>query len=261
MFVPLRRTVVAGALLLSAQSAHAVAPKQGARLDALTAMKAAGASKPLRTDRRMQWGQTTPSLAWSQFLQRRGAKWEAAWDAATGVPVRIMGEGIAVPGSMQDAAIAERAARQVLADHLALLAPGASIGDFELASNHLDGAIRSIGFVQRAGGLRVVGGQVSFLFKADRLFVIGSEALPHVSVVTPMSRLAPAVLRDRGVGALRMQVGLATAPASQLGEEVVLPLVADDAVLGYRRARAIMIDGGADGRYLGYVDADRKSVV
>ncbi|NVB81092.1 MAG: hypothetical protein HOV81_22035 [Kofleriaceae bacterium] len=261
MLVSLRRAVVAGAILLSAHAAHAVAPKQGNRLETLTAMKAAKAAKPLRTERRIEWAQRTPPLAWSQFVQRSGAKWEAAWDAATGVPVRIWGEGIAVAGSTRDGAIAERAARQALADHLALLAPGASIGDFELASNHFDGSIRSVGFYQRAGGKRVVGGQVSFLFKADRLFVMGSEALPYVTVATPLAKAAPAELRDRGIAALRAQVGLPAGAASPLGDEVVLPLVADDAVLGYRLARPIEIDGGADGRYLGYIDAATGEVL
>ncbi len=261
MFVSLRRAVVAGAIVLSAQAAHAVAPKQSTRPEALTAFEAANVQKPLRVERRLRFGQHTPPLAWSRFVQQRGAKWEAAWDAATGVPVRIWGEGFAVPGSTHDAAIAERAARQVLADHLALLAPGASIGDFELASNHFDGSIRSVGFLQRSGGRRVVGGQVSFRFKADRLFVIGSEALPNVTVVAPRSRPVPGVLRDRGIAAMRAEVGLQTATPSALGDEVVLPLVADDAILGYRVARPITLDAGADGRFLGYVDASTGEVL
>ena len=38
------------------------------------------------------------------------------------------------------------------------------------------------------------------------------------------------------------------------GDEVILPLVADDAVLGYRIARSLELDGGVEGRYLAYVD-------
>lgn len=121
--------------------------------------------------------------------------------------------------------------------------------------------MRSIGFFQRAGGKRVVGGQVSFRFKADRLFVIGSEALPNVTVATPKTRLAQTALRDRASAMLRSELALPKAPVSQLGEEVVLPLVADDAVLGYRVVRAMTIDGGIDGRYVAYADVASGSVL
>ena len=51
--------------------------------------------------------------------------------------------------------------------------------------DHRAGAVT--GRVQ--AGLRVVGGQISFRFKADRLFVIGSAALPNVSVKASKQRL------------------------------------------------------------------------
>lgn len=227
----------------------------------LTAMPAAGLAKPLRTHVKLEWKTAAPPLAWSRFVAQRGSAWHAAWDAATGVPSRIWGAGMPAPGSVAHADVAERFARQVLADHIALLAPGASASDFELVSNHFDGTMRSIGFIQRAGGRRVVGGQISFRFKADRLFVIGSEALPYVFVATPRARLAPAVLHDRALGSLRAAFALPAAPVSSLGEEVIVPLVADDGVLGYRLARPATIDGGADGRYLGYVDVATGEVL
>ncbi|HEY6175188.1 MAG TPA: hypothetical protein VIX73_12110, partial [Kofleriaceae bacterium] len=49
-------------------------------------------------------------------------------------------------------------------------------------------------------------------------------------------------------------LGLADAPVTPPGDEVILPLVADDAVLGYRVAAPVTIDGGANGRYLAYTD-------
>ena len=123
-----------------------------------------------------------------------------------------------------------------------------------LAGNHTDGDIRAVGFVQRAAGRRVVGGQLSFRFKRDRLFMIGSEALPHVALSAPRARLAAPALSARAAAALRRDLALPTAPVSAPGDDVILPLVADDAVLGYRLATPIQIDGGADGRYLAYVD-------
>jgi uncharacterized protein (TIGR03382 family) len=242
------------ATLLVAAAADASAPRStpGMRADALTAMPAAGVVKPLRTQRDVRWS-APPSAAWRR-LAVAGA-WRAAWDRATGVPNRIWGPGIAAPGAMASAAVAERVARAVLADHIALLAPGASPDDFVLVSNSSDGDLRSVGFAQTYAGRAVVGGQISFRFKRDRLFVIGSEALPGVALPPQIrARMPAAAFRDQAAAVLRRQLDLADAPVTPPGDEVVLPLVADDAVLGYRAAVPITIDGGARGRYLAYGD-------
>src|SRR5690606_40094887 len=110
--------------------------------DTLTALPAANLPKPLRVQPRLRYGLATPPLAWSHFVARRGGTWQAAWDVATGVPSRIRGTGIPAPGTVANAEIAERFARQILADHLGLLAPGAKLEDFVLASNHFDGSTR-----------------------------------------------------------------------------------------------------------------------
>src|SRR5689334_14401069 len=94
-----------------------------------------------------------------------------------------------VPGAMADANIAETAARAELAARIKELAPGARVSDFVIVSNDFDGDTRSIGFLQHHLGRRVVGGQVSFRFKADRLFVIARDAVPNVNVSLPRSRL------------------------------------------------------------------------
>jgi len=262
--MPRARAVLAG-LLLSIAPAHAFGPRdatqRAARVtaDELTAMPAAGASKPLRAHRGVSVAPRA-TAAWQRFVGATGS-WQATWDPATGVPSRIWGAGIAAPGAMASPAIAERIARAVLADHLALLAPGARLADFVLVANHSDGDLRSVGFVQHAGGRRVVGGQVSFRFKRDRLFVIGSEALPDVRVAVPRTRLARAALHARATDELRRELALPAAPVTAPGDEVVLPLVGDAAVLGYRLAAPLTIDGGAEGRYLAYVDPASGAVL
>ncbi|TMQ11638.1 MAG: hypothetical protein E6J90_34070 [Deltaproteobacteria bacterium] len=244
--------VLVGSLVVTT-SARAAGPRTGpVQADTLTALPAANVTRPLRAQRDLKWSQRA-SAAW-QKLAATGA-WRAAWDRATGVPSRIWGSGLAAPGAIAHPAVAERFARAVLADHIALLAPGASPADFALVSNSLDGDIRSIGFVQTHAGRVVVGGQISFRFKRDRLFVIGSEALPDVALPPPTrARLAPDAIRDRSAMALRGALGLGDAPVTPPGDEVVLPLVGDDAVLGYRVAVPVTIDGGARGRYLAYSD-------
>jgi len=255
-------SALASSLVLAAATAHAVVPRPNARIAAetLTARPAAGVSKPLRTHTEVRWG-AVPSAAWSKFTAAAGGRWTAAHDRATGVPSRIWGSGIAVPGANASPQIAEQVARQLLATHLALLAPGAQVSDFELVANHTDGEIRSIGFQQKLGGRRVVGGQISFRFKRDRMVAIGSEALPEVTVGVPRARLSRAAVHGRATTELRRDLALANAPVSEPGDEVVLPLVADDAVLGYRVARPLTIDGGADGRYLAYADVATGAIL
>ena len=131
----MRRVSVLVLVLASAATAHASAPRAlHVAADTLTALPAAHVASPLRTYRDVSWNPAHPPPAWSRFLADAGPKWEASWDTATGVPTRIWGQGIAAPGSIATAAIAEQVARQWLAAHLDLLAPGASAADFQLVS-------------------------------------------------------------------------------------------------------------------------------
>lgn len=239
---------LASLVLLGAMSTSAAAfvgPKTK-RPNGFAAMPAAKLGKPLRTEMRVR-SSVIATPAW-QKLAARGMS-SATWDAATSVPNRIWGAGLAAPGANASPQVAEAFARQLLVDHVALLAPGAAASDFVLVSNHSDGSMRSVGFAQYAGGLPVLGGQLSFRFKADRMFVIGSEALPHVTFERPRrTNVASAPSK------LRSALDLPNAKIGALGAELILPLVADDAVLGYRVVRPMTIDGGADGKYTAYVD-------
>src|SRR3954462_7483094 len=86
---------------------------------------------------------------------------------------------IDAPGSTADASSAERAARDYLATHIRELAPGASASDFTLVANQLDGELRSVGFLQTWRGLRVVGGQLGFVFSRDRIVAVTTRAKPN----------------------------------------------------------------------------------
>ncbi len=109
--------------------------------------------------------------------------WTAMFDRDTGVPVRMWGAGIPTFGAMANPSIAESAARTFIAQHLSTLAPGAQLSDFTVVANVLrpDG-VRSVGFQQHAGGVPVMGGAIGISFKADRLVMVGSTALPNVSI-------------------------------------------------------------------------------
>lgn len=161
------------------------------------------------------------SAAWSAFLADFGPAWRASFDSRTGVPSRIYGPGKDAPGSVADPNVAASFAKTVLASHARLFAPGNAATDFELVSNDLDAGMRTLGFVQKKGGMRVVGGQVSFRFKNDRLFMIGSEAMPSVpDVSAPASIDAPGI-QKAAIDWVESDFGLASASAA--GAPVVLP--------------------------------------
>ena len=211
------RTVVIAAALsttMAGTSSAIVRPRGG---DATTVYGADGA----RVHRDTRFVHGVPHLA----------GWHAIWDRDTDVPLRLWGPGIAAPNAMADAAVAEAAARAFLAAHLDVLAPGAAITDFVVVANQLDpsGELRAVGFEQRAGGLRVVGGAIGIGFKADKLFVVGSTALPHVAVATPpvplarpdLAATAQAWLRDDGFAVRPTVASL----LGQAGERVIVPIV------------------------------------
>lgn len=175
-----------GISLLSAAATLAVSGTAGAvQTPAAFAQRPAvevASGDPVRIAGELDW-HIVPAQhrgAWARLVRAMGPTTRAVWDHDTGVVRRIWGAGVDAPGSVDSAADAERFARQFLAAHLALLAPGAAATDFVLVGDHLRDGMRTLGFEQRRGGLAVAGGQVSFRFKRDRLFMIGSEALPHV---------------------------------------------------------------------------------
>ncbi len=114
--------------------------------------------------------------SWSALEQRLGVT-ASQWNPQTGVPLRLWGSGTPAPGSVSSPAKARRFAQKILTEHLDVLAPGAQASDFVIVSEDLSRGVRSIGFVQHYRGREVVGAQLSFRFKADRLVMIASEAL------------------------------------------------------------------------------------
>ena len=182
------------------------------------------------------------------------AGWEALRDRETGVVTRMWGKFVVVPGAIADAAIAERAARAFVAQHLAELAPGARIADFVVAANRVDDGKRTVAFVQTWNGLRVVGGQLHVVFGReaagganDRLFVVGSEALPNVQAVVPRTRTAVPLGRARA--------WLPGAVLRATGERVVLPIVRAGGGIAYHVADVIDARAGAQ-RWDVYVALD-----
>lgn len=205
---------------------------------------------------------------WSRFVHQRGGAWQSAWDQATQTPVRVWGEGLPAPGTMASPELAEAFARQVLSDHLELWAPGTQASDFRLVSNHTDGDIRTLGFVQSYRGLSVVGGQMSFRFKRDRLVVIAAEAIPNLAVEVPSqrSRMSAAQLGAMGakVGQELTALGLpaqAKVVAAGNAEPLILPIIGDRSVLGARVVVPFHVEGAAAGRWMLYADAETGATV
>ncbi|MGE0866985.1 MAG: MYXO-CTERM sorting domain-containing protein [Kofleriaceae bacterium] len=228
-----------------------------------------GAEKPIvaaergpRTHRTTKWNKQLTALP----------GWTAIWDHDTDVPLRLWGSGVTAAGAVANAATAEAAARQFLAAHIAVLAPGSAVSDFELVGNRLsrNGDVRSVGFAQRAGGLRVVGGAIGFSFKNDRLVMVSSTALPHVVVPALTHRLAPAFVNQRAVDwlatggrnvAVKSPDSLVAPPPVII--PIVRPRVGADIDVSYRVAEQVVVESPAlvDGAWDVWIDASDGSPI
>lgn len=198
--------------------------------------------------------------AWARLEAETGRAW-ATWRSSTKIPSRILTSGVEAPGSSESPHAAAAFARAFLDRHLDLLAPGASPADFSLVSNDWSAGIRTVGFQQLHRGIPVVGGQVSFRFKADRLVVIASEALPHVSLPVRARTVdeSRARLEARRWLQAREQGRLRTDAAD--GQTLVLPVLTADGLRYHEVVRAVVDLEGPASRWAVYVDAETGRLV
>lgn len=252
--------VATAALALTSGESGAV--KQPDHLAAMPGFQVADGTK-IRTNVGIRWHRAPRAAqrALTVFQNRVGGGWQASWDRATGVPSRLFGPGVHVPGSVSSASVAGAFAHQFLAEHIELLAPGNRPEDFVLAGNHQADGMRTVGFYQYSRGMRVLGGQVSFRFKNDRMFVIGSEALPRVEVEAKpvqISREAASREAERWIAsdiAGALELGPVSGP-------YVLPLIGDASVHSYRTVlRATVEATNPASRWDVYIDAHNGSAV
>lgn len=202
---------------------------------------------PTRTARATQWHvPRAAEAAWQRFSSAHpDGAWRALWDADTGVPLRIFGAGPRFEGATKDPAAAEAAARALIFAHLDLLAPGSSPGDLELVANHYDpsSGLRAVGFRQRFGGLEVRGGQVSVRIRADRVFVVASEALPTLEQPLPAAGLLPdadalALARAWMADTLASAGTVASPPSAPF----LLPVFGERGAPSLRRVQEVVLD-------------------
>ncbi|MBK9071457.1 MAG: phosphotransferase [Myxococcales bacterium] len=276
------RVLVVGAALsvltTAAVAAPAGPPHGGAGRDKASAMTArllqsrltllaadATGGTPLRDEVELagtRVGQTPVAhAAWQALQGAMPGRWSAIWDKATGVPSRLWGPGRLIAGSSHDGAIAAAAAREFLRDHLQVLAPGATIGDFVLVANQLDGGIRTIGFAQYAHGVPVLGGQVGMRFLADRLYMVSSEALPGVAsaiegAIAAQARRGqpPRDLRSKAGAALTAVLAHA-ATLRSVEPLAILPLISRAGVQAYRLVQPTTFESATLGPFVVYSDA------
>ena len=188
--------------------------------------------------------------------------WRVIWDHDTDVPLRMWGPNVIVANAVASPTAAEAAARRFLADNLDILAPGASIGDFQLVANQLGGAndIRTVAFEQYANGLRVLGGSVGFAFKHDHLSLISSTALPNVTVKMPTRTLDAGTVGDRAAAWVNGAHQRPMAVRSTGGTRTIVPLVYGRGRAGvqidYRVAEVASVEAqGEAGRWDVFIDA------
>lgn len=171
-----------------------------------------------------------------------GPTW-IGWDEATGVPRRLLTAGTPAADTVADPWVASDLAKAWLADHIAVLAPGSRADDFVLVSNHVSaqagGDMRSIGFVQYDHGREVLGGQVSFRFKHDRLVGIGSEALPFVDAPIPTHRIDPKQAERSAEDLIAVSVEGEAITVGAAAGPFVLPILDDSAEPRYVEVLAV----------------------
>jgi hypothetical protein len=166
----------------------------------------------------------------------------------------ISGAGIPAPGTVANAAEAERFTRAFISQHIALLAPGSSPSDIRLVDNLSDGELRTLGFVQTYQGLEVFDTHLIFEFKNDRLFVVGSTAMPDVQVATTVTTADAETLR---AGAMSWLSDLGrTLSAGRAGVPMVMPLVRESGAIAYHRVVPVEVtEPNGIGTWTVYVDA------
>lgn len=179
--------VVGVGLLVPSTPAGAVQPP--AHLKHRDALELApGVTTPRRVEAH-EWrrasAQPSTAQAYARLQAKLGGRALTRFDADTGILDTVVPAGLSVPNSVASPAAAEAYARAFLAEHLPLLAPGARATDFQLVANVMTGDVRSLGFVQSHDGRPVVGGQISFRFKADRLIAVRSQAVPGLDALAP----------------------------------------------------------------------------
>jgi cysteine-rich repeat protein len=211
-------------------------------------------------------------VAWVQHgaLDRAGfSGWTAIYDQDTGVPLRMWGPGQPARGTMASPAVAEAWARAFLAAHLDVLAPGATPSDFVVVANQLSpgGDVRSIGFTQHVNRVAVLGGAISFVFKNDRMIMVGSTALPHVAtapLVQPGlrgARLAATRVTSAAVAWLGAAGLHVVARGAVANDQVIVPLVhargAGGVDVDYTLAEQVTVESttGEPGQWNVYIDA------
>lgn len=212
----------------------------------------------VQRERAVSWGAATGRASATRIDALRaelGPLW-IAWDDRTQTPHRIALAGVPVPGAMASPAIAEAAAWDVLQRHLPLLAPGSRASDFVLVADDLSAGIRSIGFAQHVDGVPVRGGQLHVRFKHDKLVMIGSDALPHVRVRTPVATVAPADAHARARSWI--DADLPGARASTRHEALeILPLHRADGRIDYALALPVVVEVEAPrSRWRVWLDAE-----
>lgn len=199
--------------------------------------------------------------AYQRFKLDVGGSWLSIWDEATDVPLRIFGSGIEAKGAIKNPSAALKHAEAMLARHLKLWAPGASPSDFVLAANELSEGQRVVSFFQTHKGMRVLGGQLSFRFKNDRLFVIASEVIPNVRAKLAPTTLSAATVETNALAWITSDFGPATI-ASAVDGPFVLPIINANNTAGTATVYRVRVESQAPrGQFDVYVNALSGDVV
>lgn len=219
-------TVGALAMTLAPSSASAFRRSDDSRTAAQGRLQAApGHSTRTSIDYRIDLVPAHAAAAFAALDAELGVV-HGAWDPQLGVPTRLMLRGLQAPGTVADADTAEAFARDVLARHLAVLAPGSRVEDFVLVANDLDAGQRTIAFAQTVAGTELLGASIDLRFKNDRLFMVGSSAIPNARAKAPAKPTQLAAPVEAAAERWLTQDGYTRLQPAQTGAPKLVPLVA-----------------------------------
>jgi cysteine-rich repeat protein len=222
----------------------------------LEVAKTAPADQPRAFRNIVARGTTATARQRADLLAQRFGTAGELWDADTGVPLRIWGSGISYPGAVDDASLAEHAAREVLADHLELLAPGSAITDWTLGWNEKRGDVRTVVFTQSWRGMPVLGGRIEMELKQDRMILIGSEALPNVAATVPAAFVDGAAAGQKAAAWVGSAYHAPTTGGAALGASVLPIIHAHGQGIDFHVVQTAIVDSDTPrGQWQVYTDA------
>lgn len=234
------------------------AQNQSAASDAAQFVKKLSAEMRLLSEQeRRQIPSTANVAAWREFTAKTG-EWAVEWNPATGNPHRAYGGTGKIAGfRSQGAAEVDRAARQFLADHAAML----KLDEKQLQLRRADQILNKwyVTYRQVNDGIPVLFSEVELRLSASgNVMMFGSDFHPEIQVDTAPSFSSQAAFAAATRG---MQVTEVIPPEATASQLYIVPIENEDRLDYHLAYRFETVTSNPFGRFVTYVDAHSGEVL